>query len=155
MVSSEPSRTSPRDVSHPPCRRFWSDFVKILSSILDKTRRMPHAGWGREYHAHLREYDAFIRRSVVKWAARCGAEMAEVIAAGRWVGDSKAFLRRWKDGETSNSFRFECVLFVSFHSDIITWTTQHVPLGSSVSLLAFRSELSSLVASLHTATLFA
>jgi len=119
-----------------------------------KLEALPHAGWARENHAHLREYDAFIRRSVVKWAARCGAEMADVIAAGRWVGDSKAFLRYWKDGETSNSFRFEYVLFVSFHS-VITWTTQHVPLGSSVSLLAFRSELSSLVASLHTATLFA
>jgi hypothetical protein len=39
-----------------------------------------------------------IRRSVVKWAARCGAGMADVIGAGRWVNDSKPFLKYWKDG---------------------------------------------------------
>jgi|AntAceMinimDraft_11_1070367.scaffolds.fasta_scaffold12572_1 hypothetical protein len=39
-----------------------------------------------------------IRRSAVKWAARCGAQDNEILQGGRWVEGSTSFRRYIKDG---------------------------------------------------------
>ena len=39
-----------------------------------------------------------LRRSVVKWAARCGARELDVVEAGRWEDSSGSFKFYWKDG---------------------------------------------------------
>jgi len=37
-----------------------------------------------------------IRHNVVKWAARCGAQQADIMRGGRWVETSAKFLGYWK-----------------------------------------------------------
>lgn len=46
-----------------------------------------------------------LRRSVVKWAARCGARELDVVEAGRWEDSSGSFRFYWKDGSQR---RVEC-----------------------------------------------
>ena len=46
-----------------------------------------------------------LRRSVVKWAARCGARELDVVEAGRWEDSSGSFMVYWKDGSQR---RVEC-----------------------------------------------
>lgn len=44
-----------------------------------------------------------IRRSVVKWAARCGAQTHAIMEAGRWANYSCNFMTYWRDGQARSS----------------------------------------------------
>ena len=44
-----------------------------------------------------------IRRSVVKWAARCGAQLAAIVEAGRWANFSCNFMTYWRDGQAKTA----------------------------------------------------
>ena len=39
-----------------------------------------------------------LRRSVVKWAARCGGQQQDIAEAGRWESTGGAFPQYWRDG---------------------------------------------------------
>ena len=41
-----------------------------------------------------------IRRSCVKWAARCGGSEHDIKRAGRWKTSSERFAQYWGDGQT-------------------------------------------------------
>mmetsp|Transcript_16903 Transcript_16903/g.41533 ORF Transcript_16903/g.41533 Transcript_16903/m.41533 type:complete len:159 (-) Transcript_16903:120-596(-) len=73
-----------------------------------------------------------IRHNVVKWAARCGAQQADIMRGGRWVETSAKFLGYWKQ----EILKTKQMLGMTKQKDIIftfwVWeTTAYEAVGSS------------------------